>query len=591
MKPILLSIILTYCSCQVLAQTNMLVTSSEVDNIIKGSFAPATYRASVIISDPTAISAGLVANISPDSMKKTLIAMKGFRNRNSGSDTSSATFGIGAARRWVYNKFMQFSAANGNRLRPAYFQFDRSMCSVNRHRNVLAVLPGSQTTDRSVILIEAHIDSRCEGSCDITCNAFGIEDNATGTALVIELARVMSQYTFRNTIVFAIVTGEEQGKYGADAMAKYFRNNNIPIKAVNNNDVSGGVFCGHTSSAPSCPFFSHIDSVGLRIFSLGGFNSPHKQWARYVKLQYKEQVKNLVPVQTNIQIMTNEDRTGRGGDHQPFREQNYTAVRFTAANENGNASPGPGYTDRQHSTRDSLGLDRNSDGVEDTIYVSTTYLARNALVNGISMAMAALGPDTVRLTPELITQNRVRVQFTSATPLPAYRVAVRSLTNDWDTVYTITGRTFDTITVPYGTNATFFISASGVNSEGVEGLFSTEYSMSLHLVTLAQADPIPYQSSNSPSYYGIRLLQNKPNPFDESTMITILSGTDIFAGRTWVNIASLDGRVIRRMKVNLRKGVNEVQFNHGFGTLHGVYVYTLYIDGLPVQSRKMMADF
>jgi len=591
MKRIILITVLAYCCHLGLAQTNLLVTSTEVDNIIRGSYSPSSYRASVIISDPNVISAGLVANISPDSLKKTLFAMKGFRNRNSGSDTSSSTTGIGAARRWVYNKFMEFSAANGNRLRPAYFQFDVSMCSVTRHRNVMAVLPGSQTTDKSVILIEAHMDSRCESLCDLGCNAFGIEDNATGTALVIELARVMSQYTFRNTIVFAVVTGEEQGTLGAEALSMYFRNNNISIKAVNNNDVSGGTFCGHTSSAPSCPFFGHIDSVGLRIFSLGGFNSPHKQWARYIKLQYKEMVKNIVPVQTNIQIMTPEDRTGRGGDHQPFRSRNYTAVRFTAANENGNASTGPGYIDRQHSIRDSLGLDRNADGIEDTIYVSTTYLARNALVNGLSMAMAALGPDTVHLIPQLITQNRVRVQFTTASPAPAYRVAVRALTNDWDTVYTITGRSFDTITVPYGSNTTFFISAAAVNAEGVESLFSTEYSMSLTLVTLALYDTMAYQPSRTPSYYGIRLLQNKPNPFDESTMITIISGTDKFADQTWVNIASLDGRLIKRMKVPLRKGVNEVQFNHGMGSLHGIYVYTLYIEGIPIESRKMMADF
>lgn len=587
MKHILLLTIILYVGYQGLAQTNILVTSTEVDNILKGSYTPSTYRATVAITDPDIISAGLVSGISPDSLKKTLFALKGFRNRNSGSDTSSATFGIGAARRWVYNKFMQYSAANSNRLRPAYLQFDQTLCSVNRHRNVIAVLPGSQVTDKSVVLIEAHIDSRCDNVCDISCNAFGIEDNATGTALVMELARVMSQYTFRQTIVFAIVTGEEQGTDGAEALALYFRNNNLKIRAVNNNDVSGGVFCGHTSSAPSCPFFGNIDSIGLRIFSFGGFNSPHKQWARYIKLQYKEQVKSLVSIQTDVQIMTPEDRTGRGGDHQPFRAHSYTAVRFTAANENGNASGGPGYIDRQHSVRDSLGLDRDSDGIEDTLFVSTTYLARNALVNGVSLAMAALGPDTVRLTAAMVTVNKLRVQFTSATPLPAYRVAVRSLTNDWDTVYTITGKTVDTITVPYGLNTTFFISASGVNAEDVESLFSTEYALKTDLINLAMPDPIAVAQANNP-YYSIQLLQNKPNPFDESTMITILAGTNIFADRTWVNIASLDGRIVHRVKVPLKKGINEVQFNHGSGVLHGVYVYTLFIDGLPVQSRKMI---
>jgi Peptidase family M28 len=586
-KPFLLVLILSIGSAGFSQPANLLVTSPEVDNIIKGAYTPSVYSAAVSITDPTIISAGLVNGISPDSLKRYLFALKGFRNRNSGSDTVSSSTGIGAARRWVYNKFMQYSAVNDNRLKPAYLQFDLNICGATRHRNIIAVLPGSQNTDKSVILIEAHIDSRCESLCDIGCNAFGIEDNATGTALVLELARVLSQYTFNNTIVFAVTTGEEQGTDGAMALATYFRNANIPVKAVNNNDVSGGVFCGHTSSAPSCPFFSNIDSIGLRIFSLGGFNSPHKQWARYVKLEYQEQVSNLANVQTDIQIMTNEDRTGRGGDHQPFRQKGYTAVRFTAANENGNANIGPGYIDRQHSLRDSLGIDKDNDGIEDSLYVSVNYLARNALVNGVSMAMAALSPDTITLTSALITQNLVRIHFTAATPQPAYRVAIRSLTNDWDSVYTITGKITDTIVVPYGTNTTFFISAASVNSEGVESLFSTEYNMTLQLVALPLTHA-PAVQQNRPLTYNIQLLQNKPNPFDESTMITILSGTDIFSERAWISIADLSGRIIQRKKIPLKKGVNEVPFNHGYGSLKGVYVYTLFIDGLPVQSRKMV---
>jgi hypothetical protein len=179
------------------AQTNLLVTSTEVGNILKGNYIASNYQASVTISDPNIISSELLSRLSTDSLKGYLFALKSFRTRNSGSDTVSATQGIGAARRWAYNKFVQFSNANEGRLRPAYFQFDYSMCGAPRHRNIIAALPGSQTIDKSVILIEAHIDSRCEGLCNIGCNAFGIEDNATGTALVLELARILSKYTFK----------------------------------------------------------------------------------------------------------------------------------------------------------------------------------------------------------------------------------------------------------------------------------------------------------------------------------------------------------------------------------------------------------
>ena len=568
-------------------QTNIVVTSAEVDNIIKGIYSPSTYAASVVINNPNTISSELVSRISPDTLRSYLFKLRSFQNRNSGSDTVSTTRGIGAARRWVYTKFLEFSAANENRLRAAYLQFDLNICGAPKHRNVIAVLPGTQTIDKSVVLVQGHIDSRCEGSCDLTCDAFGVEDNATGTALVLELARVMSKYSFRNTILFVINTGEEQGKYGGEATARYFNNNSLKIKAANNNDVSGGTFCGNTSSAPSCPFYGHIDSIGLRIFSFGGFNSPHKQWARYVKLEYKEQVKSLVSVATDIRIMSAEDRTGRGGDHQPFRPYGFTTIRFTAANENGNASVGPGYVDRQHSVRDSLGKDLNNDGIEDSLYVSTTYLARNTIVNANSMAMAALSPDTINLAASIMWSNLIRVQFNSGTSYPAYRVAVRSATDDWDSVYTITGATIASIRVPYGTGNTFFISAASVNNNNVESLFSTEYSLTLSNVTLALGDPPVQRRRNVPEVYGISLLQNKPNPFDENTRITILSGTDIFADRTWVVISTQNGRTIKRIKVKLKKGINEVMYNHGFEAT-GSFVYTLFIDGLPVESKKML---
>ena len=572
-----------------LAQTNPVASNSVVANILKGVYAPATYQASTVITDPAVISAGLVNGISADSIKASLFKLKNFQNRNTFSDTVSATTGIGAARRWVYNKFLQYSSANDNRLQVSYLQFNYSGCSspLKRHSNIMAVLPGSQTTNKSLIIVEGHIDSRNDNNCDVTGNAFGIGDNATGTALVMELARVMSRYTFRNTIVFSVNTGEEQGLIGAKALANYLDSMNILIKAVNNNDVSGGIFCGHTASAPGCPFYGNIDSSDLRIFSLGDINSPHKQWARYIKLEYKEQVSNLVNVLTDIQIMEPEDRTGRGGDHQAFSALGYTAVRFTQANEDGDASNSAGYKDRQHNIRDSLGLDRNSDGIEDTLYVDVNYLARNTLVNGNAMAMVALGPDTITLKPAVVTANKVRVQFLPA-GAPAYRVAVRSATNDWDTVYTITGKSVDTIKVPYPTNTDFYISAAAVDANNTESQFSTEYVLSTKLVPLYLAPDTSRPVPASAEYYGIRLMPNKPNPFDEVTMIGVKSGTDAFAQRTWLDIRTLEGRLLCRIKVNLKKGLNEVLYNHGFGMPAGVYICSLMIDGLPVQSTKMM---
>jgi hypothetical protein len=575
------------------AQSNESVTSATVNNILLGNYTPSTYQAVSVITDPNVISQGLLGNISVDSLTATLFALNSFQNRNTFSDTSSGTFGIGAARRWAYNKFVEYSQASGSRLQVGYLKFTYNPSSypctespsIQTHYNVLAVLPGSQTTDKSIIIIEAHIDSRNSNNCDGAGSAPGIGDNATGTAMVLELARLMSQYTFRNTIVFSINTGEEQGLIGAHALAEYLKAQGVLIKAVNNNDVSGGIFCGHTASGPGCPYYGNLDSIDLRIFSLGNVNSPDKQWARYIKLEYKEQLSSLVTVPTDLQIMENDDRIGRGGDHQAFTDIGYTAVRFTQANEDGDAnSDSTGYTDRQHSLRDSLG--REVGGVIDSIYVNAAYLARNTLVNGNSLAMVALGPDTVTLTASLWTANTVQVKFSPA-GAPAYRVAIRSTSNDWDSVYTITGASSGIITVPYGANSTFYISAAAVDANGTESQFSTEWTLSTGMVVL-DLTPDTVQPAPPPiRYYGIQLLPNRPNPFDESTLIIINSGTDIFANRTCLVFTAIDGRVISRIPVSLQKGVNQVVYNHGFDA-SGIYICTLLIDGQPVQSTKMI---
>jgi hypothetical protein len=593
MRPILILILCLGTGAAAIAQSNESVTSTVVNNILLGNYTPSAYGATTVITDPNVISQGLLSNISPDSLTATLYALNSFQNRNTFSDTSSATSGIGATRRWVYGKFLQYSQANNSRLQVGYLKFTYNPSSypctespsIQTHYNVLAVLPGSQTTDRSLIIIEAHMDSRDANNCDVSGSAPGIGDNATGTAMVLELARVMSQYTFKNTILFSVNTGEEQGLIGAHALAEYLKAQGVLIKAVNNNDVSGGIFCGHTASGPGCPYYGNLDSIDLRIFSLGDVNSPNKQWARYIKLEYKEQLSSLVTIPTDLQIMENDDRIGRGGDHQAFTDIGYTAVRFTQANEDGDAnSDSAGYTDRQHSLRDSLG--REVDGVIDSIYINPGYLTRNTLVNGNSLAMVALGPDTVTLTASLWTANTVQVKFSPAGE-PAYRVAIRSTTNDWDSVYTITGASSGIITVPYGGNKTFYISAAAVDANGTESQFSTEWTLSTGMVVLDLTPDTNQPAPPPASYYGIQLLPNRSNPFDESTLITINSGTDLFTNRTCLSFTGIDGRVITKIPVPLQKGVNQVVYNHGFSA-SGIYICTLLIDGQPVQSTEMI---
>lgn len=570
-------LLLAICICiyaTVSAQTNIISTNPLAEQVMLGNYNPTTYQASSILNHPDTISRGILAEISPDSLKAYIVKLAAFGNRNSGSDTVSSTFGIGASRRWIYQKFSEFSAANENRLIPSYLQFDQVICSSTQHRNIFAVLPGIDTSDKRIIIIEAHMDSRCEGLCDSLCSAQGVEDNATGTALVMELARVMSKYSYSHTIVFVAMMAEEQGLYGAEAFADYVQQKGILVKAVQNNDVIGGVICGVTSSSPSCPGNGHIDSIGVRLFSYGGYNSFHKGYSRFIKLEYKEMINPFAAVHTDIRIMSAEDRIGRGGDHIPFRQHGYASMRFTSANEHGNADvSNVNYADRQHSWRDTLGVDTNNDQVIDSFFVDFRYLARNAVINGNAAGMAAIGPKTPDFQLSVHDSDLV-IHVTQQTQYNVYRVGVRTTTNDWDSVYTFTGTLDDTIDVPAA--AWYYVSICSVDTNGIESVFSREYNTTpVGIEEYLKLIP------------GVTLLQNRPNPFDESTYMIFQVDKMPAYKKASMRITDLTGKLIKEIPVELQQGMNEVLYEHGYGA-SGIMLYSLVIDGQIISTKEMI---
>jgi len=560
---------------QIKAQTNIICTNNTAEQVMLGNYVPSDFSSTVPIDQYDAIIQGIESEINADSLKAYIIKMASFSNRNTGADTISTTTGIGAARRWVYNKFEQFSAANENRLLPSYLQFDQMICGFPQHRNIFAVLPGTDVADNKIILIEGHIDSRCEVLCDILCLAEGVEDNASGSALVLELARVMSKYTFKNTLVFMLTIGEEQGLYGANAFSTYAVNQGINIEAVLNNDVVGGITCGETSSPPSCPGLNDIDSTQIRFFTYGGFNSAHKQLARFVKLEYTEELLDIVEVPMTITIMASEDRVGRGGDHIPFRQDGFTAMRFTAANEHGDASLGVGYTDHQHTSDDILGVDTTGDMVIDSFFVDFNYLARNTVINGVGAAMAAIGPYQPDFAMNTFDGPGFIIKIIDQTQYATYRVGIRTLTNDWDSVYTITG-ILDTIYPPVA--AMYYVSVASVDSDGIESLFSKEFAVDFDELGIVEELPVKT---------GVQLLQNKPNPFDESTIIGVLCPTGIKYQSAFIIIRDVQGKEIERLPIVLENEVSEVTYNHGYGKT-GIYTYTLVVDGNEISTLRMI---
>jgi hypothetical protein len=572
----LLCVFVASC-CELPAQTNLLSTSPLAEQILIGSYAPADYAPLIATPlSPADLAADIQANLSPDSLKAYILRLSEFGTRNSGSDTLSATTGIGAARQWTHQKFTEFAAAQNGRLIPSYLQFDLDICGVGQHKNIFAVLPGS-VPGSGVILVEGHIDSRCDVLCDVSCIAEGVEDNATGTALVIELARVMSRYQFPNTVVFLVTTAEEQGLLGADAFADYVVGKGIPLRAVLNNDVIGGILCGETSSPPSCPGVNDVDSTSVRIFSAGSFNSRHKQLARFIKLQYEENLMPFAQVPVNVRIMSPEDRTGRGGDHIPFREKGIPAIRFTSANEHGDASNGPDYDDRQHTSEDVLGADTDGDGVVDSFFVDFNYLSRNALINGNALAIAARGVTLPAATFTAIRSNG-QLHLTLDNPLDTFqfRIALRSLTNDWDTLFTVFG---NSATVPCKPTGVLYVSIAGVDNWGAESLFSIE-----RIVQTSATE----EQGNSAEEPNFRLFQNRPNPFDEATWISFwVNNLPPASESAFIQIVDLQGKIIQNIPVGLKQGMNEILYTHGYGQ-QGTFAYALVIGGKTVDVRQMI---
>jgi hypothetical protein len=556
------------------AQSNIISTDSIAEQVMKGNYNPIAFASSNPITHPDSITQQIIASISPDSLKSYISTLGTFYNRNTGSDTVSNVIGIGAARRWAFGKFAEFSSLNENRLIPSYLQFDLMICTSPQHRDIFAVLPGADTSDKSVVFIEGHIDSRCSDKCDSLCLAQGMEDNGSGSVLVLELARIMSKFTFKHSIVFLLTVGEEQNLDGSRAFAMYCQQKNIKVKAVLNNDIVGGILCGHTSSPPSCPGFGNVDSLQVRIFSAGVNNSLFKQLARYCKLEYKEQALAHVSVPTAITIMTNEDRANRGGDHIPFRQRLFTAIRFTSANEAGDANTADtSYHDRQHTSDDILGVDTNGDLAIDSFFVDFNYLARNAVINGNAAAMAALTYATPDFVYNLVDTGKVVITITQQTQYAQYRVGVRTTSNDWDSVYTINGIISDTLIMPAGNVS--WVSVAGVDSNGIETLFSHEYSVAVGI-----------EEFNKPES-NIIFYPARPNPSDEEAAFTVMVNKAVPYKNAYIKISSEDGKEITRLKISLAQGINEVNYYHGYNAA-GTRFASLVVDGKVISTVKLV---
>ncbi len=416
----------------------------------------------------------MLGEISRDRIAATMQKLASFDTRGNFSDPDQPERGIGAARRWILDQFKSYSPRLDVSFDP--YKVKKQGTRILRDVevvNVVAVLPGTTQPDKRLI-VGAHYDSlnivRKPDAPEVTpeggepaaddvidfdksveAPAPGVTDNAAGTALVLELARVMSQYKFEKTIVFIAFGGEEIGLVGSSLYALKAKDHKDQIEAVLNNDVVGVAVAGD----------GHAESGLVHVFSEEPADSPSRELARYIR----ETAQRYVPG-FRAEPVFRQDRFARGGDHSPFNANGFAAVRFTSAAEN---------LGIQHSANDTF--DKSSPDY-------TTLVAR---VNGAALASLALAPPPPETTREVLTgaskgrkvptvargKSRydavLRWKDAPADDLAGYAIVIRSTTAPfWEqqtfvgkvTVYTLPGLSIDDIV--FGVKA--------IDTEGHESL-------------------------------------------------------------------------------------------------------------------------
>jgi len=562
------------------SQTNMFLSNPEALSVLRGNYDPAVYQRAGLISDPESIRIGIIEGLDSQEQLRLLTQLETFYNRNSGSDTMSLSQGIGACRTWILGHFDQSNKAADNRLVTGYLEFDADICTKGHHKNPFLLIPGSDTTCKEIVLIMGHFDTRNEDRCDIEGFTPGIDDNGSGTVLVMELARVLSQYSFNQTILLTATTGEDEGLFGAKAWAEFLSLQGIKIRAVLNNDIVGGIYCGKTSPSPSCPYYGHADSTHVRIFSFsaGGSmfsNSPHKQLVRYIKYVQDSLINPNLSVPLTVNIMLGEDRGGRGGDHTPFRQKGYTAVRITSANEHGNGTGTP--PDRNHSTRDVLGQDINGDGILDSLFINPGYLARNSILNGVVAGLLASAPDRVNpIVQPGLSGATIQIQETDD-DIEGILVGIRkykSRSLEFDTLFSVPLQDQFRITLDPGQKN--YVSIALVKN-GVPGLFSDEIE-----VNLTGSDEI-FQDSGS------RLIHNYPNPCSDETTLEFETSREYWYQPAVIEIKDMIGRLVNRKTLTLSAGLTEVVVS-AQNLDPGLYSCTVTVKGRDRQSTMIVKN-
>ena len=330
----------------------------------------------------------IVREIDARNIEASIRKLVSFGTRNTLSEQNDPNRGIGAARDWLYAEFLKAAEASNGRMTVEKQSYEQQKAQRVPQptiiTNVVATLKGTQpeSTDR-IYVVSGHYDSMCNTPTDAKCDAPGANDDASGTAAVLEMARVMAKYEFDATIFFMAVAGEEQSLLGSTHFAEQAKQKSWNVDAMFTNDIIGNTLGGNgVRDRGTVRVFSEgvptneTPAEANTRRSVGGENdSASRQLARFIK----ETGDVFVP-QLKVTLVYRRDRYGRGGDHIPFLERGYPAVRFTETNED--------FRHQHQNIRVENGVQFGD--LPD--FVDFAYVANVARVNAASLAALALAP-------------------------------------------------------------------------------------------------------------------------------------------------------------------------------------------------------
>ena len=370
----------------------------------------------------------IIDAISASRLEKDIQTLVDFGTRHTLSDTLSLTRGIGAARRWIKEEF-EIISENCNRCLAVFYQKNYFTPEDGKRivhpvwiNNVVAIQRGTKHPNRFIIM-SGDIDSRISDANNFTNDAPGANDNASGMAGTIEAARVLSKYSFENSILYVGLSGEEQGLFGGKGLAAHAKENNWEIIGIFNNDMIGnikgvdGVIDNRTFrifSEPVPPTETERERRARRFYG-GEVDGISRQLARYVHKTVKAYMPEMNPM-----MIYRLDRFGRGGHHRPFNDVGYAGIRIMEAHEN--------YV-MQHQDI------RMEDGIaygDVTEGVSIDYAKKLTAVNAINLASLAWAPPAVKeLEIGGIVQAAAKFRWKKVddTSILGYKIYWRDTTN------------------------------------------------------------------------------------------------------------------------------------------------------------------